>query len=200
MLDSGSNMELIQLVIGITVVICIKLFIFKFFYNRFRLAKLSPEELKFDKIRKFYSKLKKNKALNKNEILRHTKNLENRILVFQALKNHNKLNLFPNEFLKREKASESYLANWLNMNDEFDSIPDEIHFFETIDLDESTSFLIYKFKSFEPHLFANRDWMYGYVGYNKLDIDPYAIPEIIFSEFDNKIISADKIKKKALFK
>lgn len=200
MLDSGSNMELIQLVIGITVVICIKLLIFKFFYNRFRLAKLSPEELKFDKIRKFYSKLKKNKALNKNEILRHTKNLENRILVFQALKNHNKLNLFPNEFLKREKASESYLANWLNMNDEFDSIPDEIHFFETMDLDESISFLIFKFKSFKPHLFANRDWMYGYVGYNKLDIDPYAIPEIIFSEFDNKIISADKIKKKALFK
>ena len=199
MLDSGSNMELIQLVIGIIVVVSVKFLIIKFFYNRFRMAKLSPEELKFDKIRRIYSKLKNHKTLDRNEILKHTKNLENRILVFEALKKHNKLDLFPNEFLTREKANESYLANWLNMNDEYDSLPDEIDFFEIMDLNNSISFSIFKFKSYEPHLFANKDWMYGYVGYSKMDIENYTIPEIIFSEFDNKIMSTDKIKKKVLF-
>lgn len=192
-------MEIIQLVIGILVIIAVKFLVIKFIYNRLRMSNLSDEELKFDKIRPIYNQLKKNKTPEANTILRSVKIRHKRVLVYEALKLHDRIDLFPNAYSTREKAAESYLVNWLNMHDEYDAIPDEIEFVKTMDLDNELSFSIFKFKSYEPHLLANRNWMFGYVSHNKMDMDKYAAPKFIISEFDNTEMSIEIIKKSIKF-
>ena len=184
MLDSGSDMEMIQLVIGIILIVSIKFLILRIIYHRVRRSNLSEEELKFDKIRHIYNKLKNNKIPEIKIIAKYAKALETKILVYQALKKFNKSELFPKELLTKEKAAESYLANWLNMNDEYDAIPDEIEYLETKELENNITVLTFRFKSYRPHLFANKGWMYGQVGYGISDEELYIKPKFISSDFE----------------
>ena len=59
MFDSDSSMEIIQLVFGIFVLITIKFLIFRVVFDYFRRNRLNKEDLKYDRIRHVYRKLKK---------------------------------------------------------------------------------------------------------------------------------------------
>lgn len=51
MLDSGSVMEIVQLIIGVIVIVSVKFIVIKAIYNRIRISNLTGEELRFDSIR-----------------------------------------------------------------------------------------------------------------------------------------------------
>jgi hypothetical protein len=115
-------------------------------------------------------------------------------LVYDALKKFNKTDVFPKTLLTIEKSSESYLANWLDMNDDFDSFPNEIEYKNIIELQNGVAFLIFKFKIYEPHHYANKDWMIGYVGYHTTNVTAYMKPNFILSKFENELISKDQLE------
>lgn len=157
MLEFKSNMEIAQFVIGVAVIISVNFFIIKIIYNWFRASKLTEDELKFDQIRKIYKTLKKGKNPKENVLKQYADNLEHRILVYNALEKFSKQHLFPTELLSIENSSESYLANWLNDNDDFDSFPDELKFQSKTTLQNGITNFIFNYKVFRPHPFAKRE-------------------------------------------
>ena len=195
MFDSDSSMEIIQLVFGIFVLITIKFLIFRVVFDYFRRNRLNKEDLKYDRIRHVYRKLKKNIEPNKKLIRKYTSDLENRILIYEALEKFNRLDLFPPEIIKQEKIFESYFANWLNMHDEYDSLPDEIEYIDSYELENSWKIFIYKFKNYEPHLFANKGWMYGYIA-DKTTDSIVKNPEFIESDFSSILLNIIDLKAK----
>ncbi|WP_430411538.1 hypothetical protein [Kordia sp.] len=156
---------------------------------------MTGDDLKFDKIRSIYKQIKKGQNPKVATIKKYAKNLEYRTLVYHALKKFNKTNLFPKALLNIEKSSESYLANWLNMNDDFDSFPNEIKYQHTTELQNGITFLTFKFKVYEPHLYANKDWMIGYVGYKTANVNAYQKPDFILSKFNKELISKNQLEK-----
>ncbi|NOQ74438.1 MAG: hypothetical protein GQ574_20680 [Crocinitomix sp.] len=137
--------------------------------------------------------MKKNKTPKQKRILKHAKAPEERALLFEVLNKFNKIELFPDEFLTREKASESYLSNWLYQHEEYDSLPDDIHCVENSELNDRL--IVFKFKSNEPHFLANKGWVYGYVGYNFSNDKPYGKPDLLMSDFDNVMLTLDECLK-----
>ena len=195
MLDFGSPMEIIQFIIGIVLIVSVYFIIIRTVYNRKRVSKLTGDDLKFDKIRPIYKQIKKGHDPKSDAIKKYAENLESRTLTYLALKKFNKTNLFPESLLTIEKSSESYLANWLDMTDDFDSFPNEIKYENTLELQNGVTFLIFKFKVYEPHLYANKGWMIGYIGYKTTNIDAYTKPDFILSELENELISKNELEK-----
>lgn len=109
--------------------------------------------------------------------------------------NFKKTNLFPKELITIEKLSESYLANWLNMNDDFDSFPDEIIYEKTIEVKDKMTILVFNFKAKEPHPFAEKGWLKGYVGYKRTEINSFINPDFVLSEFRNEILLDSDLEK-----
>jgi hypothetical protein len=195
MLDFGCNMEIVQLIIGIIVIVSVKFIIVKTIYNRVRVSNLTGDDLKFDEIRPIYKELKKGNNPKPNKIKKYAGNLESRTLVYDLLKKFNKIELFPLELLTIEKSSESYLVNWLNMNDDFDSLPSELNYKGKIELQNGITVLIYNFKVYEPHIYASKGLMIGYVGYSSSKNDLYIEPEFILSKFENEVLSENQLEK-----
>ncbi|WP_196888412.1 hypothetical protein [Aureivirga sp. CE67] len=193
MLDQGSNMEMVQLVIGIIVLSAFFIFKIKIVNGFFRRKRLSDEEYKFDDIRKVYTKLKKNESPDPKHLLKYEKNIRTRKLLFEVLRLFDKLSLYPTEKLSNKNLSESYLANWLNLNDDFDSFPDYIEFIEETEINEETVIQVYKFRSDEPHIFADKGWMYAYVGIKNGDAIEYEQPYFIHTDFEQEKIPQDKL-------
>ena len=171
--DFKNNMEIIQLIIGIIIVVSVKYTIIKIIYNNIRISKLSGDDLKFDEIKSVYNDLKKEIIPKEKEINKLAKNVEKRTLVYEALYQFNKIELFPKEYSTTEKLSESYLANWLNMNEEFDSFPDKIEYKGKVELENGKSIEFFKFGTYEPHMFAERGLMNGYIGYKELKYNTF---------------------------
>ncbi|WP_420570684.1 hypothetical protein [Kordia sp.] len=193
--DSGSVMEIVQLLIGIILIVSVYFIVIRTVFNRKRIAKLTGDDLKFDKIRAIYTQLKKGNNPKVAILKKYAESLEHRTLVYEALEKFNKINAFPKALLTLEKSSESYLANRLDMHDDFDSFPNEITYKETVELQNGTTFLIFKFKVYEPHLYANKDWMIGYVGYKTDSTKAYMKPDVIWSKFECELLSKDKLEK-----
>lgn len=195
MLDSGSTMEKIQLIIGIVLLVSIHIIIIRIIYKSIRTYILTGDDLKFDKIRSIYKPLKKGNDPAENLVKKHANNLAYRTLVYEALQKYNRTQLFPKDLFSIEKSSESYLANWLNMHDDFDSFPNEIKYVQTTTLHNENTVLIFKFKVYEPHLYADKNWMFGYVGYKKENTTAYAKPTFIQSNFEDNGISEKQLEK-----
>jgi hypothetical protein len=160
-----------------------------------RKISLTDEELKFDKIRSIYKQLKKGTTVDTGKVKKYAGNLEYRTLLFEALKKYDATDLFPKPLLTIEKASESYLANWLNMHDDFDSLPTKIIYQNTFKLADDRVILVFKFNVYEPHQYANRDWMIGYVGYKTADVALYTEPDFILSSFKDEFIPKNELEK-----
>jgi hypothetical protein len=190
--DSASTMGIIGVVFGIVFLISIFILVLSIIYNKLRRSKLSIEDLKFDKIREIYSDLKKNKVPNPKKVIKFAYELETRVLVFEILEKFNKSELFPRELLTIEKASESYLSNCLYQDDEHETFPDHICYVGNSELNQQL--VVFKFKSDEPHIYANRGWMYGYVVYNGANNKPYEVPALVISNFDDRLLTLDEIK------
>jgi len=190
--NSASTVGIIGVAFGIIFLISIFILVLSIRYNRLRRSKLSKEDLKFDKIRMIYSDLKKNKTPNLKRIVKFANDIETRVLVFEVLDKFDMTELFPVELLSFEKASEGYLSNWLYQDDDYEIFPDHMCCVEN--LCSNKQLVVFKFKSDEPHIYANRGWMYGYVVYNEANNKPYAKPDLVMSNFDNVILTLDELK------
>jgi len=195
MLDSESNMAIVQLIIGILVIILVKFITIKTIYNRFRVSNLTEEELKFDAIRPIYKKLKLGENPKTTLINKYAKSIKSRALTYYVLNKFDKIDLFPKEVLTIEKLSESYLANWLNMNDDYDSFPNEIIYENTIEIKNKSTFLVFKFLACEPHAYAEKGWLKGYVGYIPSEINSFLNPAVVTSNFRNEILMEIDLEK-----
>jgi hypothetical protein len=189
-----SNFLNLFLVLGVVLIILSKYFVIKYIYDKLKLSKMSNEERKFYKVRHIFDQLKKGKNPNANTIIKFARKVETRILLYEVLKKYSKLELFPNELNTREKASESYLANWLNSNNEYDIFPDDIKLFQIEEFEYVLTIAIFKFKSNEPHVFSERGWIYGFVLYNTNDFEPYIKPTLIYSEFRDILMTPDDLR------
>lgn len=194
MLNASNTMEIIQLIIGITLLISIKLFVIRLLYNIIRIYFLSGDDLKFDDIRPIYKPLKKGQNPKAATINKFASNLEHRILVYELLHTYDKTDLFPAALLTIEKSSESYLANWLLMNTDFDSLPSELNYLNTMELQHGFTVFVYNFKVYEPHIYANRGHMIAYVAYESSKMDVYSKPYIILSTFEKDTLTVNQLE------
>jgi len=191
-----STMEILLIVIGVFLIFAGKYFIIKFIFNKNRISNLSEEELYFDDIRDIYKALLTNKNINTSKIIKYTNDITKRTLIFEILLKYNMLDEFPKQFLTIEKASESYLSNWLYFNDKFDCHPDKLIIYKEIILNNNTKILVYKFKVFLPHILYDKGWMYAYVGYKNInEYTLYNKPTFIKSNFDSFEIDENILNK-----
>lgn len=179
---SGTNMEIVQLIIGIIILLAAFIVKWKVLSRVFIPSGLKKEDLKFYDIKSVYKNLKNNKEPNAKLIIKHAKDIEKRTLLLECLSKFDRLDLFPKEYYTLEKLSASYLSNWLNLNDYYDSIPDKIEFCKDYDLENGIKIFLFKCKSYEAHL-LDKGWIYGYVGYKQKEISRK--PEFIYSDFGN---------------
>jgi len=88
--------------------------------------------------------------------------------LYTQLETMDKLNIFPKDYLTQEAFSESDLVFWLAHPNELNAAPDEIELAARIDRkgdnDSEIYFLIFKYRTFEPHWAAKDGWMAGITG------------------------------------
>ena len=144
-----------------------------------KLAQMKGFALEQKRMGPFVSQLKDD-TLSAEQTYYYARNLLTRVPVFQALKDANRLELFPDEFNTIERGAESSLARWLEFPTELGKCPDEIEHVKKItkDLDgKNINFVYYhvfRFRTFEPHWSAKDGWSLGVVGPFFDDSTPYA--------------------------
>ena len=133
-----------------------------------------------------FRKLNSGDTLAQSTIDNFSKRLDTRAGFFDILKYFNKTSLFPIEYISPEKAAESRLTNWLEYPTELDTIPSKIELIKKVDHvqgDTDFIYLVFKFKTDEPHWAAKNGWMIGVVGPYFKNSNPYDWPEGTFSRF-----------------
>lgn len=183
-----SKMEIIQLIIGIVLILAVVATRYGIIKRILITSKLEKEDIKYYDVLSIYKSLKNNKEPNPKLITKYAKDLEKRTLLFECLLKFDRLDLFPQEYNTLEKVSESYLANWLNLHNEYDSLPDEIAFYKSYEIENDMKVLIFKFKNYLPHLYAEKGCMYGYVAYKKLEDNSNINPNFIYSNFNDELL------------
>lgn len=178
------------LVIAISLIFC--LIIAYVIYKNFKFKKqgLENHKLKFERIKPLNDKLEDGQNITKEEVLNFVEDAKTRELAYQVLSKHNKLDLFPNEYLTIELGAESNLVNWLEFPTELGKAPDAIQYIEkvTVDFDGHNIFYhVFKYKTFEPHWASKNGWMIGVVGPYFKDSKPYDFPVATFSRCSSKI-------------
>jgi hypothetical protein len=187
-------MEMIQLAIGLTLIVGVTIIKFHLIRQLIGRSGLTENEKKFYPIKRVFRSLNDHKEPNEKLLDKYAKDNEKRTILWELLSKYERIDLFPKEYMTIEKLGESYLTNWLNMNDYYDSVPDEIEFLKSISLQNTYEILLFKFKSYEPHLLAEKDWMIGYIVLDKnweIEIEPI----FIHSDFNQNELGSFDIEK-----
>lgn len=187
----NSAWELIQLLIGIIVTVSFYYWIFHIAFKRKKIAKLKGDDLKYYDIRSIRNKLLKGEVPDKKILIKYGENVKFRSLLFEFLNDENKTELIPIEYRTKEKLAESYLANWLDMNDTFDQFPNEIKVSKTVQLKNGTTAICLQFKVNHPYEWSDKGWMNGYVFYESNSLQPKQIETNFSNEelFDLELIN-----------
>lgn len=181
-------MKIVFIIIGIIVLIIILFIIYRSFVFKKESAK--THKLRFERIQPIEEKLKNGEAITGNDILKYAEDNKTRELTYQLLKEHNKTNLFPKDYLTIESAAESNLVNWLEFPTELDKAPDKINHLEKVIIDFDGNNIIYhvfKYMTNKPHWAAENGWMLGVVGPYFDDSKPYDFPAATFSRCSSKV-------------
>ena len=161
---------------------------------------MSKEELKFEDIRSVIVDLKSNKEPKAKRINKYARDFKTRALLLEALLKYNQFDLFPSEFKSFEKLSESFLANWLYIDDTYDAYPDKIKFNKTYDFHDGSKVILLEFKNYEPHQFAKKEWMFAYVKFEKIDSSFEFQPSVIYSSFETEELTKSDLEEIIKFK
>jgi hypothetical protein len=152
--------------------------------------KLNAE--RFDRVKELYDQLESGQELTENDVLPFAKNILTRQTAFPLLADHDKSNLFPQEYNNLTKGAESCLANWLEFPTELDACPDEIEHIKrvTFDFDGQNNFVhyeVFKYRVNEPHWAAKNGWILGVVGPYFDDSNPFDFPQATFSRVSSTL-------------
>jgi len=181
-------MKIVFIVIGIVALIIILFIIYRYF--AFKKESALNHKLRFARIEPLQVKLESGEDLKKDAILEYAKDKTSRDLTYQLLKDYNKTELFPIEYLTIESGAESSLVNWLEFPTELDQIPDDIKHLEKVNIEFDGNNVIYhvfKYMTNEPHWAAKDGWMLGVVGPYFDDSKPYDFPAATFSRCSSKV-------------
>jgi hypothetical protein len=121
---------------------------------------------------------------------------ETRNLLYDGLKKHNRLNLYPSKYKNQAAFAESDMVNWLIYPTELGRAPDEIELMKVVSEDTKTSdgvieFYLFRFKSNAPD-WADKDWMAGlsgpFLAKDGLNTDSYGYTFSAFEKWEEKPI------------
>ena len=186
-------MKILLIIVGVIVFVIAIFAIYRIIVVKRQNSKLNDK--RFMRVRKLYDKLESCQNLTDKDVYPFAQNLLTRELTFQLLSEHNKTDLFPQEYYTIVKGAETNLANWLEFPTELDTCPDEIEHIKriTFDFDGQNNYVhyeVFKYRVNEPHWVAKNGWMLGVVGPYFDDSKPYDFAGATFSRTDSTL---DKI-------
>jgi len=183
-------MKIVFILVGIVVLAIVAFAVYRLATVKRQNNKLNAE--RFERVKELYDKLESGQELTENDVIPFAKNILTRQTAFQLLADHDKTNLFPNEYNTLIKGAESNLANWLEFPTELDACPDEIEHIKrvTFDFDGQNNFVhyeVFKYRVNEPHWAAKDGWILGVVGPYFDDSKPYDFPQATFSRISSTL-------------
>src|SRR5688500_8938584 len=95
------------------------------------------------------------------DLERFARDRSTRKVLYDALDHHQKLGLFPAEYLTREAMAEADLAVWLNHPNELGAVPDEMELMATVPAPalEHQRYFVFRYKTNPPHWAAKDGWL-----------------------------------------
>jgi hypothetical protein len=141
---------------------------------------------KFIRMEPLLKKLDSRSPIDETEIIEIADDPALRHAVYNALESYGRLELFPAEYLTREKGAECFLVNWLEYPTELGQAPDEIELLSVITIpdDEPLDYYVFRYRTESPHWAAKYNWMLGVAGPYRKDSLPYDVPLRVFSRFN----------------
>ncbi len=180
-------MKIVFILIGIIVLSIIVFVIYRYFVFKKESARI--HRLRFERIQPIHKKLENGEEIKKEDVFEYAKDNKTREMTYQILSEHNKIELFPREYLTIESGAESSLVNWLEFPTELDKVPDDIMHLEKIKIEfdgNDVFYHVFKYMTYEPHWAAKDGWMLGVVGPYFEDSKPYDFPAATFSRCSSK--------------
>ena len=101
---------------------------------------------------------------------------EIRHMLFAVLRQMNRHDLLPNDYLSSISQGESALAYWMMHPNELQGAPEEIEFVETVKRPvngQDADFHVYRYKMPSGHWAAKDGWLLGLAGPIRVDCEPY---------------------------
>jgi hypothetical protein len=185
------------IVIGIIVLLIAIFMVYRLVTVRRQNNKLNKE--RFERIKPLYDKLENGQTITVQDVLPFARNLLTRQVAFQLLSDHNKTDLFPQEYFTLVRGAESNLANWLEFPTELDACPDEMEHIKRVTFDfdgqnNNVHYEVFKYRVNEPHWAAKDGWIVGVVGPFFDDSKPYDHPAATFSRVSSTLdkVSAEE--------
>ena len=141
-----------------------------------------------ERIAPLEQKLKNGENISEDEIIRLAEQPENRKMLYSMLKEHNKLYLFPRQFLSTKAQAQADMVRWLSHPNELQKPPDELELLEIVEYEingETQEFYVFKYKTNPPHWAAKDGWMIGASGPYGPTKEDYSFTEGTFSNFNS---------------
>lgn len=136
-----------EVIFGILVIVFLS--IFMILRYRALLGSKKRDEAIVQKVSPIANKLESGKSVSKEEVSKlASKDPEARVHLWLVLEHHKRMDLFPEEYLKKEAIGESILAYRLLHPNEYGRVPEKINFVTTVNkkLDgKEVEYLVYKF-------------------------------------------------------
>jgi hypothetical protein len=108
-----------------------------------------------------------------------------RQVLYDALEHHDKLALFPKEFLTWDAFAEADLVGWLGHPNELGAAPDEIELMATLPAPRAQGhYFLFRYRTLAPHWAAGDGWMAGVAGPYDLTAVPRPFGPGTFSRFE----------------
>jgi hypothetical protein len=96
-----------------------------------------------------------------------------RKVLYDALEHHQRLALFPSQYLTPEAMAEADLVVWLNHPNELGAVPDEMELMATLPVPasgfERQRYFLLRYKTKPPHWAAKDGWLAGVAGPYPID-------------------------------
>jgi hypothetical protein len=107
------------------------------------------------------------------DLERFARDRATRKVLYDALEHHQKLTLFPSQYLTPEAMAEADLVVWLAHPNELGAVPDEMELMATLPVPapgfDHQRYFVFRFKTKPPHWAAKDGWRAGVAGPCRVD-------------------------------
>jgi hypothetical protein len=130
--------------------------------------------------------LSSGRAPSDADLQRFARDRVTRQVLFEALRDADKADLFPREFRTWQAFAEADLVAWLCHPNELQVAPDQIELMGTVPAPgaPATHYFVFRYKTHAPHWAAKDGWMAGVAGPYDLTTPPEPYAPGTFSRFE----------------
>jgi hypothetical protein len=122
------------------------------------------------------------------DLERFARDRETRKVLYEALEHHDKLALFPPQYLTAEAMAEADLVQWLCHPNELGTAPDEMELMATVPAPAEgfagQRYFVFRYRTKPPHWAAPDGWLAGVAGPYSPDGPPVSSASGTFSRFE----------------